>query len=626
MASSNTSAPLSEGVHTGELPQDGGLSDTSRALLEERVQDLEEKLQLAHLKLRGIEAISRSLVSEHNLERILEEVMDRTTELLSAERATLYLLTDDKKRMWSKVLQGEELKQIELDVGQGIAGWVALHGKSVNVKDAYRDPRFDPSTDQRSGFRTRSILCQPLVNAQKGVIGVIQVLNKKGGYFTPADEHLLTAIASQAAITIQNSKLYLDIIGKNIDLLETQLRLRERTAEIELLFAIERAAATAITQDGALDGILETTMKEWPCEVGGIILVDPHRDVVRYSNLQGREAHRLAGAELDLGEGAVGLALSSGESVSYANRPGDDDEAEPVLTVHESHIDPSWEIRSLVAVPIIHKGERLGCLQLINRIDDPRGWDEDELRVLESIGSRISLSMQLARALEEEQKAERLATIGQMLSGVMHDVKTPLTIISGYARLMAREDERDTRAEYRELIAKQITQLKSMTQELLAFARGETQVLLRKVFIQSFIGEINEVLQEEFAGSGVTLVVQTTYRGAVRMDDSKMKRVVFNLARNAREAMQSGGGGTFTIAVEEVDGQVVFIFSDTGPGIPPERLPTLFDPFVTFGKKNGTGLGLAIVDKIVSEHHGSITVDSTVGVGTTFTIKLPTQS
>ena len=105
------------------------------------------------------------------------------------------------------------------------------------------------------------------------------------------------------------------------------------------------------------------------------------------------------------------------------------------------------------------------------------------------------------------------------------------------------------------------------------------------------------------------------------MDEVKVKRAIFNLARNAAEAMTNGG--EFRVLIERDDSHVVFRISDTGPGVPEEIRESLFESFVTQGKKEGTGLGLAIVKKIVEDHRGTIDFETTTGAGTTFILKFP---
>jgi signal transduction histidine kinase len=105
------------------------------------------------------------------------------------------------------------------------------------------------------------------------------------------------------------------------------------------------------------------------------------------------------------------------------------------------------------------------------------------------------------------------------------------------------------------------------------------------------------------------------------MDESKMRRALYNIASNARDVLTRGG--SLTISTHRVNGEIEFLLSDTGPGIPAEIKDTLFEPFVTYGKPAGTGLGLAIARKTVQDHGGTIRVDSVPGKGTDFIITLP---
>jgi signal transduction histidine kinase len=208
-----------------------------------------------------------------------------------------------------------------------------------------------------------------------------------------------------------------------------------------------------------------------------------------------------------------------------------------------------------------------------------------------------------------------------MLSGVVHDFKTPMTIISGYVQLMVSSGDTGERNEFAELVLKQFDNISLMTKDLLQFARGEVEVLLRKVYLQPFLEEMEEVLNHIFEGSNVAWSVEAKWKGTVRMDPGRMQRVVTNIARNAKDAM--AGGGKFTLSVQQQGESVLFVFTDSGPGIPEELEGRLFTEFATHGKADGTGLGLAVVKRIVREHHGGITYETRKGRGTTFTVRLP---
>jgi signal transduction histidine kinase len=227
----------------------------------------------------------------------------------------------------------------------------------------------------------------------------------------------------------------------------------------------------------------------------------------------------------------------------------------------------------------------------------------------------------VGRAREAQSREERLVAIGQLLSSVMHDLRQPLTVISGYAQLMANEPDAAERHKSCELVLKQFGEIGAMTREVLEFARGKVQVLRRKVLVNVFMDEVADHLRKDFAGKGVELVTRAHYPGAARFDAVKMKRVIFNIARNAAQAMP--GGGRFTLRVARQEDRLVFRMSDNGPGIPEEMRGRLFESFATHGKADGTGLGLAIVKRIAEEHGGSVECRTRPGKGTTFIVSIP---
>lgn len=162
-------------------------------------------------ELNAMRTVSEVMTSNIKLDDLLHLIITKLVTTINAERGTLYLIDEEAGELWSRVLQEDvgPLSEIRLPIGQGIAGHVAATGETLNIPDAYADPRFNPSFDQATGFRTRSILTAPMFNPQQKIIGVVQVLNKQsGGPFTFRDERLLAALTSQAAISIENARLY----------------------------------------------------------------------------------------------------------------------------------------------------------------------------------------------------------------------------------------------------------------------------------------------------------------------------------------------------------------------------------------------------------------------------------
>ncbi len=279
--------------------------------------------------------------------------------------------------------------------------------------------------------------------------------------------------------------------------------------------------------------------------------------------------------------------------------------------------------KTALVIPLEGEHEApMGAIAIYNKRAG-RPFSAEDRALLELIAANASTAIRLQLSREAREREERLTTIGRLLSSVIHDLKTPLTVISGYVQLMQAAKERERRESYAELILRQFDHISAMQREVLEFARGEKSVLVRKVYVQKFFDDVREQLEADFARRGVELVVDVQDRGTARFDEGKILRVVHNLGRNAAEAMgEKGGKFVVKVTRDKSDGALVITFSDTGPGIPREIEHRLFQSFVTSGKKGGTGLGLAIVKKIAEEHGGTITAH-TSGRGAVFKLRLP---
>ncbi|MBL8552785.1 MAG: GAF domain-containing protein [Phenylobacterium sp.] len=157
--------------------------------------------------------VTQDLAGELLLEALIGRIMTATTDLLNAERASLFVYDDKTDELFSLYADGLEKVQIRAPTGAGIAGAVFTSGRTENIPDAYADPRFNQEVDKRTGFRTRSILCVPVTNKAGARIGVAQALNKKGGTFSAKDEARLKAFAAQIAVSLENAKLFDDVLS-----------------------------------------------------------------------------------------------------------------------------------------------------------------------------------------------------------------------------------------------------------------------------------------------------------------------------------------------------------------------------------------------------------------------------
>jgi putative nucleotidyltransferase with HDIG domain len=127
--------------------------------------------------------------------------------MVGAERATIYIVDQDRQEFWSRVATGSGVGEIRFPIGVGIAGTVAKTGETISIPDAYADPRFNPESDKRTGFKTRNLLTLAMTGHDGAIIGVFQAINKKAGEFTIEDEATLSSLASSAAVAVENAQL-----------------------------------------------------------------------------------------------------------------------------------------------------------------------------------------------------------------------------------------------------------------------------------------------------------------------------------------------------------------------------------------------------------------------------------
>ncbi|CAA9210776.1 Adenylate cyclase [uncultured Coleofasciculus sp.] len=176
-----------------------------------------QSFYMAARNQRGAAALLKataSLGQSLDLEATLRLVMEQARDLMQADRSTLFMLSKETGELWSKVAKadGETMVEIRISSNRGIAGYVASTGQPLNIPDAYKDPRFDPTTDKRTGYVTRNILCMPVFNSGGDLIGVTQLINKHQGSFSSSDEEFMRAFNIQAGIALENAKLFENVL------------------------------------------------------------------------------------------------------------------------------------------------------------------------------------------------------------------------------------------------------------------------------------------------------------------------------------------------------------------------------------------------------------------------------
>src|SRR5438270_4493 len=186
----------------------------------------------ASTQLEALLRLQQELARETDIDKVLGRIVDTATEILGAERATLFVIDTGRAELWSRVLTDAiEVREIRLPLdGQSLAADVARTGRTLRIDAPYDDPRFDPTTDHRTGYRTRSILVAPIDARDRRRLGVLQAINKRDGAFTAADESFVQSLAGSAGISLEYVQMSEELAAERLRVVRVAEEERHRLA------------------------------------------------------------------------------------------------------------------------------------------------------------------------------------------------------------------------------------------------------------------------------------------------------------------------------------------------------------------------------------------------------------
>ena len=260
-----------------------------------------------------------------------------------------------------------------------------------------------------------------------------------------------------------------------------------------------------------------------------------------------------------------------------------------------------------------------------NKIDHAvkNDFDNDEIGKLASAFEQMQTN--LFSVQNELVKNERMSAVGHMASSIVHDFRTPMTSVSLIADYLQKHEtvEPEVRKKKFEQLHDSIRRMNDMMQELLDFSKGGFELNCVQCTAEEIAESLSHDYEAHFKESNIRFAISCHSKGMLVVDKDRLRRALNNIINNAEDAMPNGG--VISILMEDHLDSLKITAEDTGAGIPHEIRQTLFEPFVTMGKKNGTGLGLAIVKRVIDFHKGSISYTSDVGRGTEFVMIIPKQ-
>ena len=349
---------------------------TDAAELQKRLDTINSKLRTSELLL----SVSQKIAGLKNLSEILWTIIETTTETLNADRGSLFLNDPLTGELYSRVAQGELIREIRILNTTGIAGSIFQSGVGEIIHDAYSDERFNSKIDEQTGYVTKNIVCAPVKTVRGDVIGVIQILNKKRGRFTKDDLDIVQGITLQAAVSLQNAQ------G-----MEEMVKSREK--EMKFLDVVAE-----VTSEIELGSLLQRVMVE------ATKMLNADRATLFLNDFKTNELF----SRVAMGEGIGEIRLPNNAGIAGAVF-----QSRQTINIPHAYADlrfnPGFDkqtgyfTRSILCVPIINKdGDCIGCTQALNKKGG--GFtDEDESR-LKAFTQQVSIALENAKLFEDVAK------------------------------------------------------------------------------------------------------------------------------------------------------------------------------------------------------------------------------
>lgn len=572
----------------------------------------EQTLDAHEARLAALYEVSSRLGKSLDLQEVLNQVMDAIIQLTRAERGFLMLYDDDSGELRTKAARNVDQETIDgpaMQISRTVIERAVASGKGILTNNAQEDERFSSQTSV-VGFQLRSIMCAPL-QARNQMLGAVYVDNRLyAGVFAEVDLELLVTFANQAAIAIENARLFT----------QTDQALARRVEELSLFQRIDQQLNKSLD----LNRVLSLALN-W---------------AIALTNAKGGSIGLLETAENDEEKQHLRLLVYRGEEESSELRVVDG--SHPVLaqvlaqdstvltrdvTVEESIDGTPASVQ--LAVPIKRDGVTTGLITL--ETQHAGEINREDIAFVERLADRAAVAIKNAKLYEAVQAANQAKS--DFVSLVTHELRLPMTSIKGYTDLLnsgMAGPLSDQQKQFIEVIRRNLDRMNTLISDLSDINRiesGRMQFENRDFDIRDVVEDVLASLREAIEAKEQTVTVETEDDlPPVHADPTRIAQVLSNLVNNAHKYTPSGG--VITIQADYSHDFAIVAVSDTGIGISKENQARLFTQFFRAEDREvreqpGWGLGLSIVRKIVEAQNGTITFSSELNRGSTFTFTVP---
>jgi len=605
-------------------------SDIASAIEREQARDRERALSKA----------AAALTSTLDIDQVLDRILQEVSCVIPNDAANVMLIEDDQAHIVRWL--GYERFGIEEFTSTStfrITELTSLQrmvesGKPIVISDTTTSPDWVEMPDQEW---LRSYAGAP-ITARDRVIGFLNVDSRTTGFFNQDHVAPLRAFADHAAAAIENARLFEEMQRELIRRRQAEKALQKRNLELTLLNQASHAFISNLDLARVLVNILDEVRYLMDVTVCSIWLIEPETGDLVCREATGSASERVRGWHLAPKEGLAGWVVKNGESLMVSDAHTNE------RCPKDMEKQTSMTLRSILTVPLRVRKDVIGALQVADVTVDR--FEPTDLTLLESLASTAALAIEnarlfsteqqraaaLARALEQQKELDHLKD--EFIQNVSHELRTPLALIQGYAELLEDGDMgvlKPDQSRAVAVIARRAHMLGDMVKDLTAILRTEREEAKQEIV--DIAGMTQDMMSDFRVAAGeaeLSLTAQVPSElPPVFGDPTHLRRVLDNLLGNAFKFTPAGGH--VSVKLEQEDEKLVLKVADTGIGIPDDQLERIFERFhqVSSGvtrQYKGTGLGLALVKEIVEAHGGEISVASSVGEGSTFTVTLPIAS
>lgn len=579
------------------------------------LQETERRAQ----QLASLNAITRKLTSTLELQPLLKSILESAVDILNTEAGSLFLVDEQTDELIFQVTVGPVARNL---AGQRLPPGTGYVGKAVNTRrpvianNVAVAAAWSSATDKQTGYVSRAILAVPL-EVKDRIIGVIEIINKKDGNpFTDEDQNLLSAFAGQAAVAIDNARLYT----------LTDQELNNRVEELSVMQRVDRELNASLEVNRSMRITLEWAMRQSRGDAGLIGFVEESGVRVIASQGYSGEAEAFDKDSISLDHPALRAAIQNGLPQRFS------------LNIPDPSLAFLNDAHSQMVIPIRREAKVIGLVLLEST--RPDAFQPDVLGFLSRLSDHAAIAISNGQLYAEIQQAN--VSKSEFVSFVAHELKNPMTSIKGYAELMAAGavgPMSEMQSNFLSTIRANIERMKTIVEDLNDLSKieaGQLRLDFKAVALADVTENVVRSTRRQIEDKKQTIEVELPEGlPSIWVDRTRVEQVLINLVSNANKYTQEGG--QISILAEKTlntgnpggSPDVVHIWvKDNGIGMTPDDQKKIFQKFFRSEdeqarKATGTGLGLNITRSLVEMQGGRIWFESEFRKGTTFHITVP---